>query len=122
MMIGMNTDRDLDPFNTDICKTAIIDLERSRQQVSITALQETRLAGAGSIKEGLYIFLWFGKAPKKPSIYDTAFAVLNNLLSTTQTPYAPNDRISVLKLNSQQGGIRIINVCAPTLAVSVDDR
>ena len=59
---------------------------------------------------------------KEPSIYDTAFAVLNNLLSTTQTPYAPNDRISVLKLNSQQGGIRIINVCAPTLAVSVDDR
>ena len=119
-MIGMNSDRDLDSSNTDLRNTAIIDSELSRWKVSIAALQETRFAGAGSIKEEHYTFFWYGKALEKHRIYGNAFAVLNNLLSTTQTQYAVNDRRSALKLNSQQWGIIIINAYAPALAV--DDK
>ena len=79
-------------------------------------------AGAGSIKEEHYTFFWFGKSSEEPRIYGTAYAVLTNLLFTTQTPHAVNDRIFVLKLNLQYGRIRILNVYAPNIAVSADDK
>ena len=122
MMNGMHTDGDVNTYNTDLRKSAIIDSELSWRQVSIAALQETRFTETDSIKKEHYTFLWFGKASVKPCINGTAFAVWNNLLSTTQTPYAVNDHISVQKLNSQQGGIRIINVYAPTFIASADDK
>ena len=60
MMTGMNSTDDIDPENTDIRKTAFIDAELSRRQIDIAALQETRLAGAGSISEKNYNFFRFG--------------------------------------------------------------
>ena len=122
MMTGMNASGNLDPNNTDIRKTAVIDSELSKRQISIAALQETRLAGAGTIKESEYTFFWFGKAPEEPRIYGTGFAVLNCLTPSILTPYAVSDRISVLKMKTNQGDILIINAYAPTLAASADDK
>ena len=122
MMTGMNTTHDLDPYNTDIRKTAVIDTELSRRGIDIAALQETRLAGAGTVKEAHYTFFWFGKAPEEPRIYGTGFAVSNRMINSTQTPYALSDRISMMKLQTRQGNIRVINAYAPTLAASSDDK
>ena len=108
-MTGLNADRDLNPYNTDITQNCHHRFGAVGQQVSIAALQETYLAGAGSIKEKHYTYLWLGKASEESPIYGTAYDVSNNLLSILHTPYTVNDRISGLKLNSQQGGIRIIH-------------
>ena len=121
-MTGMNTSGNLDPNNTDIRKTAVIDSELSKRQISIAALQETRLAGAGTIKESEYTFFWFGKAPEEPRIYGTGFAVLNCLILSILTPYAVSDGISVLKMKQTEATSCIINAYAPTLAASADDK
>ena len=69
-----------------------------------------------------YNFFWFGKAPEEPRIYGTGFAISKRLANCTQTPYAVSDRISVLRLSTKQGDIRIINAYAPTLAASAEDK
>jgi hypothetical protein len=122
MMTGMLTDNDLDPENATIRKTATIDSELSRRGVDFAALQETRLAGTGTIKEAHYTFFWFGRPLEESRIYGTGFAISNRLLSSTQTPSGVNDRISVLKVNTKQGSIYIVNAYAPTLVASSDDK
>ena len=67
MTTGMTTDHDLTNENTDARKTAIIDTELSLRGIHIAALQETRLAGSGTIKEEHFTFYWFGR-PAIPSI------------------------------------------------------
>ncbi|XP_067932821.1 craniofacial development protein 2-like [Watersipora subatra] len=120
-MTGMSTDKDLDPENTTIRKTATIDWELSRHGVDIAALQGTRLAGTGTIKEANYTF-WFGRPPEESRIYGTGFAISNRLLCSSQTPSGVNDRIPVLKVNTKQGTIFAVNAYAPTLAASSDDK
>ena len=44
----------------DIPKTSILDRELKRLGVDVAALQETRLANFGSIKERNYTFFWQG--------------------------------------------------------------
>ena len=103
-------------------KTAIIDTELTRRKVDLAALQETRLAGLGTIKESNYSFFWFGKSPDEPRIYGTGFAVSNSLLRSTQSPVAISDRISTMKINTKQGVIHIVNAYAPTLGATSDDK
>lgn len=116
MMTGMPTDNDLDPETTCARKTAVIDTELSKRNVHIAALQETRLAGACTIKERNFTFFWFGKPADEPRLYGTGFAVKNTIVNSIQTPVAVSDRISVMKLNTRQGTIKIISAYAPTLA------
>ena len=42
----------------DLRKTAVIDAELSRLNVDIAALQETRLAANGTLREKDYTFYW----------------------------------------------------------------
>ncbi|KAL1250637.1 hypothetical protein QQF64_018433 [Cirrhinus molitorella] len=60
MLTGLSGDiRDID----DLRKTAVINNELLRLDVDIAALQETRLADSGTLKEKDYTFYWQGKAP-----------------------------------------------------------
>lgn len=118
----MTTDHDLDLQNTDARKTAVIDTELFLRNVHIAALQETWLADAGTIKEEHFTFFWFGKPTDEPCLYSTGFAVRNNLVNSIQTPTAVSDRISVLKLNTHQGNIKVISAYAPTLAADPADK
>ena len=45
----------------DVRKTAAIEMELSRLQMDIVALQETRLPDMGSVKEKNFSFFWQGK-------------------------------------------------------------
>ena len=56
MTSGMDTEN-----ISDARKTAIINNELLRLKVDIAALQETRLAGQGSIRENDYTFFSLGK-------------------------------------------------------------
>ena len=63
MLTGLTKDiRDTDGLR----KTAVISRELDRPNVDIAALQETRLAGSGSLKEKDYAFFWHGKAEHEP--------------------------------------------------------
>ncbi|KAK7004077.1 craniofacial development protein 2, partial [Biomphalaria glabrata] len=46
----------------DARKSAVINDELSRLKVDMTALQVTRLADSGLIKENVYTLFWKGKA------------------------------------------------------------
>lgn len=123
MFTGLTTtNNDLDPETTVLRKTAVIDAEMTQQHDDIAALQETRLAGVGIIKEAEYTFFWFGKEPDESRIYGTGFAVANRLICSTELPYAISDRISVINMNTKQGNLRIKNAYAPALAGSPADK
>ena len=49
----------------DARKTAVIDRELHRLNIDIAALQETRLADSGSLKEEHYTFFWHGKGAEE---------------------------------------------------------
>ena len=70
----------------DARKTAVIDRELLRLNVDIAALQETRLADNGTIKEANYTFYWQGKSPDQPRQHGVDFAVRNTLVSSTELP------------------------------------
>lgn len=74
-MTGMSTDHDLDPDYTNLRKSVVKDSELTRCKVRVAALQETRLAEAGLIKEENYTFYWFSKSAAKPGLCGTGFAV-----------------------------------------------
>ena len=80
MLTSLNVD--LKDIN-DVRKTAIINDELLRLNVDIAALQETRLANTGSIKEKNYTFYWKGKDSNERRIHGVCFAVRNNLLKMT---------------------------------------
>ena len=69
---------------SDLRKTAIINKELLRLQVDIAALQETRLAGSGWLKEDDYTFFWQGKNEEEVSEHGVGFAVKNTLLDKVQ--------------------------------------
>ena len=78
MLTGLTTDI----RNTDgPRKTAIISRELVRLNVDIAALQETRLAGSGSLKEKEYTFFWHGKGedePREPKLDETIKRIPKN--------------------------------------------
>ena len=61
-------------------KTALIDRELAKLAVDVAALQETRLAESGSIKEQNYTFFWMGKAEDEHRTHGVGFAVSNKLV------------------------------------------
>ncbi|KAI8776463.1 Craniofacial development protein 2, partial [Biomphalaria glabrata] len=74
MCPGLNDDlRQID----DARKTAVINNELKRLHIDIAALQETRLAENGMLRETDYTFFWKGKAQDETRIHVVGFAVKN---------------------------------------------
>ena len=105
---------------SELRKTFIINRELFRLKVDIAALQETRLADSGSIKEANYTFFWQGLADTERRLYGVGFAVNNKLLSKTTTPKAKSERIISLQLSTKTGTAHIISAYAPTLDADSD--
>ena len=99
----------------DARKTAIINDELKRLKIHIAALQETRLASNGCIRESDYTFFWQGKAPEETRINGVGFAVKNSLLSSIEPPSEGSARMLSLRLTSTSGPVTIMSVYAPTL-------
>ncbi|XP_063605235.1 uncharacterized protein LOC134780428 [Penaeus indicus] len=104
----------------DSRKTAIIDREHTRLNVSIAALQETRLPSSGSLREENYTFFWKGKEPDEPRIHGVGFAVKNSLLKSVEPPTGGTERILSLCLATAAGTVNIFSIYAPTLSSSED--
>ena len=72
MLTGLTKDiRDID----GACKTAVISRELERLNIDIAALQETRIAGCGSLTEKEYTFFW--QAEMKLSLENTELVLLS---------------------------------------------
>ena len=65
-------------------KTAVINNELLRLQVDIATLQETRLAGSGTLKEKDYSFFCQGKSAEDRREHRVGFAVRNTLLKMVE--------------------------------------
>ncbi|XP_063590147.1 uncharacterized protein LOC134767028 [Penaeus indicus] len=96
-------------------KTAFIDHELHNLAVDITALQGTRIAESGSIREKNYTFFWRGKAEEEPRILEVGFAVSNQLIKDCDTPIGVSERIMTLTLRRSSIPVHIICIYAPTL-------
>ena len=113
----------LDLTKTDtIRKTALIDRELDILQVDIAALQETRLADSGSLKERHYTFFWQGHPEHHARIHGVGFAVRNNLVSAITTPIGLSERIITLKISTKSGFAHIISAYAPTLTSTLEEK
>ncbi|KAK2185409.1 hypothetical protein NP493_238g03040 [Ridgeia piscesae] len=71
----------------DCKKIAVTNKELKRLNVDIDALQETRLADSGTLKDIDYTFYWEGKGSDKPREHGIGFAVRNSLLNMTEPGY-----------------------------------
>ena len=110
MTTGINTEN-----ISDARKTAIINNELLRLKVDIAALQETRLAGQGSIKENDYTFFWHGKSVDERREHGVGFAVKNTLLQSVEVGSDGNERITTLRLHTKKGTATLVSVYAHTL-------
>ena len=119
MCPGINTD--LDQIQ-DVKKTAIISEELNKLGVDIAALQETRLAETGSLREAKYTFFWCGKSRDEPRQHGVGFAVKNKLLGKIETPAAVFPHLTRLRLSLKSGFVSIVCAYAPTLAARHDDK
>jgi len=104
----------------DARKTAIINNELLRLQIDIAALQETRLAESGCLKESDYTFFWHGKKEEDVREYGVGFAVRNSLLDKVQLGSTGTERLLSLQLNTSDGLVNLLCVYAPTLMASDD--
>jgi hypothetical protein len=102
----------------DLRKTAVISMELERLNVSIAALQETRLPDEGSLREAQYTFFWRGKPTDAVREHGVGFAVRNDLLKAIEKPQGVSERIMVLRVNTNSGYITAISAYAPTLTSS----
>ena len=105
---------------SDLRKTATINNELLRLQVDIAALQETRLAESGCLKEKDYTFFWHGKKEEETREYGVGFAVRNALLDTVELGGIGTERFLSMRLNTSEGSVNLLSVYAPTLTASND--
>ena len=115
MCPGMDEDPD---EASNIRKTAVIDRELRKLDLDVVGLQETRLAGAGSIREENYTFFWQGKSPEERREYGVGFAIINSLVKAIDTPVAKSERIHTVRVNTSSGKVHIICAYAPTLGAT----
>ena len=97
-------------------KTAVINDELLRLKTDIAALQETRLADSGSLKEKDYTFYCQGKSAEHRREHGVGFAVRNTLLKTVKPGDKGCERLLTLRLYTSDGPISLISAYAPTLA------
>lgn len=117
MLTGL--DEDLEAIN-DARKTAVIDMELSRLNIDVAALQETRLPESGSIKERHYTFFWQGKETSEPRLHGVGFAIRNELIHMIEPPTHGTERILTLKMNTNVGPVKFVCVYAPTMCSPPD--
>ena len=98
----------------DARKTAVINKELTRLNIDIAALQETRLADSGTIREKNYTFFWQGKKDDQRREHGVGFAVNNKLLKMISEPTEGTERLLTMRLNTSQGPANIICAYAPT--------
>ena len=110
MTTGMDTDN-----TCDARKTAIINNELLRLKIDIAALQETRLAGQGSITEKDFTFFWHSKSVDERREHGVGFSVKNTLLQPVEVGFDGNERITTLRLQKKKGTTTLVNVYAHTL-------
>ena len=117
MLTGLSKDiRDIDGAR----KTAVISRELVRLKVDIAALQETRIAGCGSLTEKEYTFFWQGRDEDEPRVRGVGFAVSNKLVQMVEPGSTKSERIMHIKLNTDLGLTNLFSVYAPTLTSSTD--
>ena len=102
-------------FTTDNRKTAIINNELMRLKIDIAALQETRLAEDGMLREKDYTFFWQGKPLVEPRLHGVGFAIKNSLLPMVTPPAGGTERILAISLSTKSGKVNIFSIYAPTL-------
>ena len=105
---------------SDARKTAVINDELMRLNVDIAALQETRLADAGTLKERDYTFFWQGKSSDKPRELGVGFAVKNSLMKMVEPGSGGSERLLTIRLNTTEGPVNLVSVYAPTLFSTPD--
>ncbi|GFR69803.1 craniofacial development protein 2 [Elysia marginata] len=98
----------------DAKKTAIIDRELAKWNIDIAALQETRLAESGSLKEKEYTFFWQGLGPDEHCIHGVG------ILSSVQPPLQGTERIISLLHNTSCSSTHVFSAHAPTLSSSAE--
>ncbi|XP_046986007.1 uncharacterized protein LOC124556011 [Schistocerca americana] len=76
----------------------------------------------GSLREDNYTFFWQGKSQDEPRLHDVGIAVKNTLLDCTVPPSGGTERIIALKIYSSSGTVNILNVYAPTLSSSMEEK
>ena len=106
----------------DVRKTAVIDKELMRLKVDIAALQETRLANSGFVKEH-YTF-WQGKPEQETWEYGVRFAVRNHLQKSQMInpPTEGIERMLTLDLSTEQDTTNILCIYAPTMSASPETK
>lgn len=100
---------------SDARKTAVINNELRRLCVDIAALQETRLAESGTLREKDYTFFWRGKRADERREHGVGFAVRNTLLKLVQPVDIGSERLMILRLHTSSGPVTLVSVYAPTL-------
>ena len=110
---------DLQDIN-DARKTAVINNELLRLQVDIAALQETRLADSGTLKEKDFTFFWQGKSVGDRRENGVGFAVKNTLLKMVKPGENGSDRLMTLHLRTSDVPITLVSAYAPTLTSTAE--
>ena len=99
-------------------RTALIGRELDINKVEIAALNETRLAEEGLLKEvgNGYTFFWSGRKKEERREAGVGFAIKSHLVSKLSgVPKDINDRLMILRLPlSDKSHATIVNVSAPT--------
>ena len=103
-----------------LCKTAVINRELDRLNVDIAALQETRLAGCGSLKEKEYTFFLQGRDEDEPREHGAGFAISNKLVKMVEPGSTKSERIMHMKLHNDLDTTNLLSAYVPTLTSSSD--
>ncbi len=88
--------------------------------MDITALQETRLAGSGTLKEKEFTFFWHGKSAEDRMEHGVGFAVRNTLLSMVEPGDKGCERLMTLRLHTADGPVTLVSAYAPTLTPTAE--
>ena len=104
----------------DSRKTAVINNELLRLGVDIAALQETRLADCGTLKEQDYTFYWIGKDAQAPREHGVGFAIRNRLLGMIEPANSGSERLMVIQLNTSTGPVTLVSAYSPTLMATAE--
>ena len=100
-------------------RTVLFDRELDRYRVEIAALNETRLAEEGLLKEvgAGYTFFWSRRKKEERREAGVGFAIKSNLVSKlSMLPKGTNDRLMTLRLPlSGKMHATIVSAYAPTM-------
>ena len=106
----------------DLRKTTVINRELHRLCVDVAALQETRLADDGTLREQNFTFFWQGKKAEELRIHGVGFAVKNSLLSTLEPPTGGSEQLLNLKMFPRTGVVNLVCAYAPTMCSTADEK